>query len=377
MKFLHLSDLHIGKRVNEFSMIEDQEVILKQITKLVEKEKPDAVVIAGDIYDKSVPSVEGVTLFDDFLTELSRLQISILIISGNHDSADRLNFAGRIMERSHIYIAGVFDGRIKSVEFEDQYGPVCFYLLPFIKPAMVTRYYPEIETYQDAVEAVISDTPLDPLKRNILVAHQFVVSGMELPERSESELESLGGLDQISAATFDAFDYVALGHLHGPQRIGRDTIRYAGSPLKYSFSEARQKKSVTMVTVEEKGKVIYELIPLTPLHDMREIKGPIDSLLDNKYYTVDYIHATLTDEENLIDPLGRLRTIYPNIMKLDFENSRSTSREHSRMSASDVKSRSPLELFNEFYEMQNNQPMNEAEIEIMSKLLEGLEDEKG
>lgn len=376
MKFLHLSDLHIGKRVNEFSMIEDQEYILQQIIQLVGREKPEAVVIAGDVYDKSVPSVEGVTLLDHFLTELSRLEVSVMIVSGNHDSPDRLNFAGRIMEQSHIYIAGVFDGRVKSVELKDAYGPVCFYLLPFIKPSMVSRYYPEVESYQDAVETVIKNTPLDPLKRNILVAHQFVVSGNEMPERSESELESLGGLDQISAATFDAFDYVALGHLHGPQRIGRDTIRYAGSPLKYSFSEARQKKSVTMVTFEEKGRVSYELIPLTPLHDMKEIKGPIDALVDRKYYTLDYIHATLTDEENLIDPMGRLRTIYPNIMKLDFENSRSVSREHTKMSAKDVKNKAPLELFNEFYAMQNNQPMNEEEMEVMKKLLEGLEEEK-
>ena len=376
MKFLHLSDLHIGKRVNEFSMIEDQQYILQQIIEIIDREKPEAVVIAGDVYDKSIPSVEGVSLFDYFLTKLCNLNTTIMIVSGNHDSADRLNYGGKILERNNIYIAGIFGGTVKSVELRDQYGPVTFYLLPFIKPAMVTSYFPEVETYQDALQAVVGATEVDSLQRNVLVAHQFIVSGGESPERSESELESLGGLDQIDASVFDDFDYVALGHLHGPQRIGRDTIRYAGSPLKYSFSEVKQKKSVTMVTLNEKGQASFELLPLMPLRDMREFEGKIEELVDEKYYTKDYIHVTLTNEENIIDPMGRLRTVYPNIMKLDFRNSRTAVKENARMAAQDVKNSSPLQLFHEFYEMQNNQPMNEMEIEIMTKLLEGLAGEK-
>ncbi len=376
MKFLHLSDLHIGKRVNEFSMIEDQNHILQQIIDIVEKEKPQAVVIAGDVYDKSIPSVEAVTLFDKFLTRLSALKIAILIVSGNHDSADRLDYGGRIMEHNNIHIAGVFGGEVKHIELQDEYGAIDFYLLPFIKPAIVTPYFPEVDSYQDALEAVIEATPIDVLKRNVLVAHQFIISGGERPERSESELESLGGMDQIDASVFKDFDYVALGHLHGPQRIGRDTIRYAGSPLKYSFSEVKQRKSVTMVTLSEKGKVSYELLPLHPIRDMREVEGEINQLVDLKNYTTDYIHVTLTDEENLVDPMGRLRVVYPNIMKLDFRNSRTAVKEHSKMAAKDVKSKTPLQLFNEFYEMQNNQPMNDQELSIMTKLLEGLAGDK-
>lgn len=376
MKFLHLSDLHIGKRVNEFSMIEDQRHILEQILDIVEKESPEAVVIAGDVYDKSIPSIEGVTLFDYFLTRLSTLSTTVMLVSGNHDSADRLNYGGKIMENNNIYIAGVFGGKVKQVELKDQWGIITFHLLPFIKPAMVTPFFPEVETYEEAVEAIIGSTPVDPTKRNVLVAHQFIVSGGESPVRSESELESLGGLDQIDASVFKDFDYVALGHLHGPQRIGRDTIRYAGSPLKYSFSEVNQKKSVTMVTMDEKGKVSFELLPLKPLHEMREIEGMIDDLVDDKYYSMDYIHATITNEENLVDPMGRLRMVYPNIMKLDFKNSRTAVKDNAKMAAQDVKSKTPLQLFNEFYEMQNNQPMNEKELEIMTKLLLGLAGEK-
>ena len=376
MKFLHLSDLHIGKRVNEFSMIEDQRHILEQILEIVKKESPEAVVIAGDVYDKSIPSIEGVTLFDYFLTRLSKCNTTVMLVSGNHDSADRLNYGGKIMENNKIYIAGVFGGKVKQVDLTDQWGEITFHLLPFIKPAMVTPFYEEVETYEEAVEAIIGATPVDTTKRNVLVAHQFIVSGGESPLRSESELESLGGLDQIDASVFKDFDYVALGHLHGPQRIGRDTVRYAGSPLKYSFSEVNQKKSVTLVTMDEKGKVSFELLPLKPLHDMREIEGKIEELVDFKYHSMDYIHATLTNEENLVDPMGRLRTVYPNIMKLDFKNSRTAVRDNAKMAAQDVKSKSPLQLFDEFYEMQNNQPMNEKELEIMTKLLLGLAGEK-
>ncbi len=379
MKFMHLSDLHIGKRVNEFSMIEDQKHILSEIITMIKEEKPDGLLLAGDIYDKSIPTIEGVNLFDEFLTTVSSLKTPVYIVSGNHDSAERLNFGGRIMEAQKVYIAGVFQGELKKVTVSDEFGPLNIYLLPFVKPAMVTPYYEEIETYEDAVRAIIEHTKINTEERNVLVAHQFIISGSQTPERSDSELESIGGLDQIDASVFEPFDYVALGHLHGAQRIGKDTIRYAGSPLKYSFSEVKQKKSVTMVTLGEKGDVSYELKPLVPIRDMRVIKGPIDELLNPKNYTKgntsDYIQATLTDEGNLVDAIGRMRTVYPNIMRLDFENSMTRKNENAKTAATDVQKKNPMELFKEFFVAQNNVEMDEKQEEIMTRLLNRLEGE--
>ncbi|MDO5291900.1 MAG: exonuclease SbcCD subunit D [bacterium] len=380
MKFMHLSDLHIGKRVNEFSMIEDQKHILNEILEMIKEEKPDGLIIAGDVYDKSIPTVEGVTLFDGFLTSVSALKTPVYIVSGNHDSAERLNFGGRIMEAQKVYIAGVFEGELKKVTVTDEHGPLNIYLLPFVKPAMVTPYHPEIETYEEAVKAIIEHANVDTSERNLLVAHQFIICGNQTPIRSDSELESIGGLDQIDASVFEPFDYVALGHLHGAQKIGRESIRYAGSPIKYSFSEVRQKKSVTMVTMGKKGEVSYELKPLTPLKDMRVIKGPIEELLNPEYYTQantnDYIQATLTDEENIVDAIGRLRTVYPNIMRLDFENSMTKNNENARTMATDVQKKNPMELFKEFFTAQNNVDMNEKQEEIMTRLLNRLEGEE-
>ncbi len=380
MKFIHLSDLHIGKRVNEFSMIEDQTYILKEILQIMEEERPDGLLIAGDIYDKSIPTIEGINLFDEFLTSVVRLGIPVYAISGNHDSADRLNFGGRIMEANHVYMTGVFDGTLKKVTMQDEHGPVNVYMLPFVKPAMVTPYYSEVESYEDAVKAIIDGTEIDTSERNILVAHQFVRSGTMLPEQSESELESIGGLDQMDASIFESFDYVALGHLHGPQRIGRDTIRYAGSPLRYSFSEVKQNKSVTVVSLGEKGNVSFELIPLHPMRDMRVIKGPITALTAKETYMQgnreDYIHAILTDEDNIVDAIGRLRSVYPNIMKLEFENSMSKVNENAKTSASDVQKKNPMELFEEFFVSQNNVELKPEQKEIMRRVLERLEGER-
>ncbi|MBE5963035.1 MAG: exonuclease SbcCD subunit D [Lachnospiraceae bacterium] len=377
MKLMHLSDLHIGKRVNEFSMIEDQKYILEQILKIVDSERPDGVLIAGDVYDKSLPSVEGVTLFDDFLSGLHKRKVAVFIVSGNHDSAERINFASRIMEQNKIYIAGTFDGSMPKIRLEDEHGPVNVYLLPFVKPAMVRPYYPDVETYHDAVASIIGNTQIAESERNVLVAHQFITAGETSPERTDSENISIGGIDNIDASVFDPFDYVALGHLHGAQRIGRDEIRYAGSPLKYSFSETRQKKSVTMVELKEKTQVSFEKIPLIPIRDMREIKGPIAKLLDPEVYTkantLDYIHATLTDEEDIYDAIGQLRSVYPNIMKLDFENSRMERREEAETSAEDIVSKNPLELFEEFFLNQNNKPMKEEQLDIMVKLFETID----
>jgi len=374
MKLLHTSDLHIGKRVNEFSMIEDQEYILNQILEIVDEQKPLGIMIAGDVYDKNIPCVEGVTLFDCFLTELHKRKLAIFIVSGNHDSSERINFGGRIMEENQIHIAGAFQGSLDKITLTDENGKLNVYLMPFVKPAIVRRYYPEVETYQEAVETILSHSEIDKVERNILVAHQFITSGESMPERCDSESISLGGLDNIDASVFEAFDYVALGHLHGAQRIGRDTVRYAGSPIKYSFSEANQMKSVTMIEFDGKAKLIYSKIPLLPVRDMREIKGPIAALIDIINYsqgnTLDYIHATLTDEEEIYDAIGKLRSVYPNIMRLDFENSRTVWNADAKMAAVDVEQRSSMELFDDFYENQNNNPMSVTQRDIMQRLFD-------
>lgn len=372
MKFLHLSDLHIGKRVNEFSMIEDQIYILDQILEIVDEQRPDAVIIAGDVYDKSMPTIEGVSLFNDFLSKLYERDLSIFIVSGNHDSAERLNFGHRILKDNRIYIGGTFDGALTKVSLEDSYGAMNFYLLPFVKPANVSVFYGEVGNYHDAVYTVIDKSDIDRETRNILVAHQFVTSNGASPERCDSEQISLGGLDNVDVSAFDAFDYVALGHIHRAQKIGREVIRYAGSPLKYSFSEVNHNKSVTLVTINEKEKLSYELIPLKPLRDMRVIKGPIEKLIDPEYYsqgnTSDYIHATITNEEEIYDAIGQLRRVYPNIMKLEFENSKTRKNDEAKTSAQSIANKNPLELFEEFYENQNNVRMTEEQRNIMKDL---------
>lgn len=358
-------------------MIEDQEYILKQILSIVDEQLPDGIIIAGDIYDKNIPSVEGVALFDWFLTELNRRNLAVFIVSGNHDSSERINFGGRIMEKDRIYIAGTFMGKLEKVTLSDEDGEVNIYLLPFVKPANVTRYYPEVETYQESLEAILSDVQIDSSVRNILVAHQFITNGDQTPIQCDSEAVSVGGLDNIDVSVFASFDYVALGHLHGAQHIGRETVRYSGSPLKYSFSEANQVKCITKIELGKKGCINIKKLPLTPLHDMREIKGPIDALTDvrnySQYNTMDYIHATLTDEEEVYDAIGRLRSVYPNIMRLDFDNSRSMWNADLKTAADEVEKKRPLELFEEFYKSQNNVPISDRQETIMRKLFEEME----
>ena len=325
MKLIHLSDLHLGKRVNEFSMLEDQTHILSQILRIIREEQPDGVLIAGDVYDKSVPSAEAVELLDDFLTSLSGLGVRVFLISGNHDSPERLAFGGRLMEASGVYLAPVYGGRVEPIRLTDQYGPVNLYLLPFLKPVHVRRFFPEAEiaSYTDAMSAAIGAMDVDPSARNVLVTHQFVTGAV----RCDSEDLSVGGTDNVDAAVFDGFDYVALGHIHGPQQAGRETVRYCGTPLKYSFSEAGHRKSVTVVELAEKGSVRIRTMPLTPLRDMVELRGTYEELTFRGYYEnttwrEDYVHITLTDEEDVPDALSKLRTIYHNLMKLDYDNRR-------------------------------------------------------
>lgn len=374
MKLVHLSDLHLGKRVNEFSLIEDQRHILNEILKIIDAEQPDAVLIAGDIYDKSVPSAEAVALFDSFLVSLAARSLKVCAVSGNHDSPERVSFGGRLMSRSGVHIAPVYSGMTEPVRFADEYGAVNVYMLPFVKPANVRRFFPEreIESYTAAVSAAIDAMNVDTTARNVLVTHQFVTGA----ERCESEELSVGGTDNVDASVFAAFDYVALGHIHGPQKVGRDTLRYCGTPLKYSFSEARHVKSVTVVELHEKGSVDIRAVPLTPLHDMTEIKGSYDELSfrDNyadKGFRNDYLHITLTDEEDVPDAVSKLRTIYPNIMKLDYDNSR-TRAGIVLDSAAELQRKSKMELIEELFEKQNGRPMGDEQRGFAQELIEKI-----
>lgn len=373
MKLIHLSDLHIGKRVNEFSMIEDQKYILKVILNIIDDEKPDGVLIAGDVYDKSVPSAEAVQLLDDFLCRLAERKLPTYIISGNHDSAERLSFGGRLMDMSGIHLSPVYNGKVEPFTLTDEYGKVNIYMLPFIKPVNVRRFFPdsEIESYTYAIKVAVDSMNVDEKERNIIVTHQFVTGA----SRSESEEISVGGSDNVDASVFDAFDYVALGHIHGPQKIGRESVRYCGTPLKYSFSEANHKKSVTVVEMGEKGKIEIRTVPLVPKRDLREIKGRYEEILLKENYegtnTEDYIHITLTDEEDIPDVMNILRIIYPNIMKLDYDNKRTRSNQAVGM-AENVEKKSPLELFSEFYYDRNGQSMCEVQTAFMQNLIEEI-----
>ena len=378
MKLIHLSDLHLGKRVNEFSMLEDQEFILTKIINIIDGEKPDAVIIAGDVYDKSVPSAEAVQLFDDFLCRLAKRKLHVFVISGNHDSAERMAFGGRLMEMSGVHMSPVCNGTVKPISLEDEFGRVNFYMLPFVKPANVRRFFEnsEIESYTDAVRAAVESMNVNTAERNVIITHQFVTGA----ERSESEEISVGGSDNVDASVFDCFDYTALGHIHGPQNIGSERIRYCGTPLKYSFSEAKHKKSVTVVELREKGNLEVRTVALEPKRDMREIKGTYAEItLKDNYVntnTDDYIHITLTDEDDIPDAIGKLRVIYPNLMKLDYDNNR--TRTCAKLDTiENIELRSPLDLFSEFYENQNNQPMTDGQSEFMESLIESIwEDEK-
>lgn len=379
MKFLHLADLHLGKRVNGFSMLEDQAHILRQILAILDDEQPDGVLIAGDVYDKSVPSVEAVELLDDFLTELRARGVPVLLISGNHDSPERLAFGGRVMDSCGIHISPVYDGALAPVTLQDAFGPVHVWLLPFVKPAHVRRWFPDadIESYTDAVAEAVAHMDIDTAARNVLMTHQFVTGGT----RSGSEELSVGGTDNVDSGVFAPFDYVALGHLHGAQHIGRETIRYAGSPLKYSFSEARQHKSVTVVTLGEKGDVQVRTVALTPLRELREIRGSYDELTARSFYEhttyrSDYLHLILTDEQDVFDAMSRLRTIYPYLMTLDYDNARTRAAGGMSVPA-ETERRTPLELFEALYKRQNHQPMSEVQRAYIAQLMEQIMEVQG
>ncbi len=380
MKFLHISDLHIGKRVNEFSMTEDQKYILNQILRIAEQERAEAVLIAGDVYDKSMPSAEAVQIFDWFLTGLADLGKTVIAVSGNHDSPERIAFGGALMRGRGVYVSPVYRGEALEVELRDEYGDISVHLLPFLKPATLRhalegRQEEEEnrlpESYQEALEIAVKRMEIDVKKRNILVAHQFVTGA----GRCDSEEVSVGGLDNVDASVFDDFDYVALGHIHSPQSVGRETVRYCGTPLKYSFSEAEQEKSVTVLEMGEKGDVVLSTVPLVPLRDMRKIRGSYGEVMSRSFYqdtnTEDYVQITLTDEEDIPDGLQKLRTVYPNLMQVAYDNSR-TRQDRTVEAAEQAERKSELELFGEFFELQNNQPMSAEQAAYMEKLIADL-----
>lgn len=379
MKLLHLADLHLGKRVNGFPMLEDQRYILDRILDIVDAEAPQAVLIAGDVYDRAIPSEEAVDLFDSFLVGLARRGVQVFIISGNHDSAGRVAFGGRLMDASGIHFAPVYDGTIAPLTLSDEYGPVSFYLIPFLKPAQVRRFWPDVDpedgaaTYTDAVRTVIAHLAPAPSGRCVALAHQFVAGAAVC----DSEEHSVGGLDEVAAEVFAPFTYTALGHLHSPQAVGGDAVRYAGSPLKYSFSEANQKKSVTVVELGADAAAV-RLVPLKPQRDLRRIRGLFDEITDPAFLagqnTDDYCEITLLDEEDVPSAQARLRAVWPHLMALRYNNTRTRSEAQVTGSAQ-VENKTPLELLDELYDLQNGQPMSEAQRALAARLIEEVWEE--
>lgn len=426
MRFLHLADLHIGKTFGVFSLKKDQEYVFDQVYAYIRQYKPDAVVIAGDVYDKAAPAADSVLVFDAFLTKLAGLGPAVLIISGNHDSPERLGFAGGILKEKNVYMYGVFDGAMRVVSLSDDFGEVRFHMLPFIRPANVRLFYgqgpsnvknpfgpepanvrhlfdpgsgPEapddqsahIESYRDAVKAVIESADIDASARNVLIAHQFVASGSADPELSDSERLNAGGIDRVGAeecGMAELFDYVALGHLHGPQRVGAERVRYAGSPMKYSFSECYQKKCALLVDLLEKGDLTVTPLPLKPLHDMRRIRGPLAELLEAGRReavssgatgaAADYLHVTLTDEDEIYDVSGKLSAVYEHVLQIVYDNARTNAEpDADGVGAENVGSQSPASLFAEFYVSQNGAELNDMQRKSVACLLSAEADEAG
>lgn len=379
MKFLHTADLHIGKKLHECSLLEDQRHILKQIYEIACENRVDAVLIAGDIYDRSVPSTEAVELLDDFLTELIKADIPVIMISGNHDSGKRVAFAERILEKQGLYIAGDYDGELKSVTLEDEEGTVTFVCMPFVKPAAVC-----CGTQAEAVEKMLSGCPmvLSLNSRYVLLAHYFVVGEHgESPELSDSETDvNVGGLDGVPASLFSAFSYVALGHIHKPQHIGEGNVYYAGSPLKYSFGEARGEKSVNLVELSG-GEVSVSRIPLKPKHELRCIRGRLQDLISSEVLQLnqgereDYLQVTLTDREELIDPIGTLRSFYPNVLQLLLEKNEKKAGGEYESRLKGVR-KSTSELFGEFYEMLRGEALDEKQLAVVEETAREAETEE-
>lgn len=379
MKLMHLSDLHLGKRLNEFSLLEDQSFILQQLVELVRSEQPDCVLLAGDIYDKPVPPAEAVTLFDDFLNKLAQLT-TVCVTSGNHDSAERLAFGAQLMREGGVHFCGLYTGEPQCVTLQDAYGSVHIYLLPFLKPAHVRHCLPpteaeQVTTYHEALRCAVERLHINAVERNVLVAHQFVTGA----QTAGSEAVNVGGVDNIGAEVFAAFDYTALGHIHRAQNVGSERVRYSGTPLKYSFAEWQQEKSVTLVELGEKGSVSVTALPLAPLRDLRKLRGSYEELMSREFYDElpkdsdgllrDFYHLTLTDEEDVPDAVQKLRSVYKNLLQLEYDNKR-TRTDNAIEGAERVVEKSPLELMEEFYQLQNNQALSEKQRAYLQGLLE-------
>lgn len=377
MKIVHLADLHLGKILQEQSLIEDQEYMLKEIINIIKAEKVQVLLISGDVYDRSVPPTEAVNLLDSFFKILIKeLKIKVFIISGNHDSKDRLGFGNKIFEDEGLYIESKYTGTLKKVKLEDEYGPLNIYMLPFIKPVEVKKFFEEDleNNYDLAINKIIEKEEINETERNIIMVHQFVTAGNVKPERTESEVLSLGGIENVDVSNFKSFDYVAIGHVHRPQKIGRDTARYAGTILKYSFSEINHNKSIPIIDIKEKGNITINLLPLKPLRDMREIKGPIEELIKEENYKEgnleDYIKAIITNEEPVYDAIGKIKKIYPNTLKLEIQNSKTiNSNTEQNINLEEIKKKSELELFSDFYKLQNNLDLNEKQKEIVKNII--------
>lgn len=383
MKILHLADLHLGKILQEQSLIEDQEYMLKEIIKIIKNENIETVLISGDVYDRSVPPAEAVNLLDNFLKILIKeLKIKVFIISGNHDSKDRLGFGSKIFEDEGLYIESKYSGNLRKVELEDNYGKINIYMLPFVKPIEVKDFFEDDleNNYNTAIHKIIEKEKINKEERNIIMVHQFVTAGTIEPERTESEILSLGGIENVDVSNFDDFDYVAIGHVHRPQQIGRKEARYAGTMLKYSFSEINHNKSVPIIDFKEKGNVEINLKELVPIRDMREIKGPIEELLKKENYELgnvnDYIKAVITNEETVYDAIGQIRRVYPNTLKLEIRNSKTINGgQEQDLNLQKVKRKSELELFEDFYKFQNNVDLDNKQKEIIKDIISEVKDE--
>ncbi len=371
MKFLHLGDLHLGKSLSDFDLIEDQRYILDEILRIADKESIDGVFIAGDVYDKSVPSEAATRLLDYFLIELAKKGIKVFMVSGNHDSDDRLNYGSALFTSNQIFISAVFDGTLHKQSIADGDTEIDIYSLPFVKASQVRHYFPDedIESYDDAVRTIIRNTPINKENKNILVAHQFVAGKGEDPALAGSEsvgTQSVGMVEKIGYDCFDDFDYVALGHIHSPQSVGRDEIRYSGSPLKYSLSEANNEKSVPLITVSAEERVKIELVSLKPMRDMRHIKGAMKELLDKENIKApeDFIYATLTDEDIINDAMGIFQQVYPNTVRIDYDNSH--TREIEQVDISRIaENKSFPELIEDFYRLIYGCEITEEEMDVM------------
>lgn len=371
MRLLHCADLHIGRRLFGFSLLEDQRHALCAIATLAREREVDAVLVAGDVFDKPVPSESAVAVLDDFLTALQQQGTAVFLIAGNHDSADRLQFMSRVLHKAGVYIAGTFTGTVPCVRMQDGYGPVDVYLLPYLRPLEVRPIFPnrELNTHEDAVRAALSTVSHEEDVRRVLVAHQFVSANGEALLRSDSEAASVGGLDCVDASVFSGFSYVALGHLHGAQRVGSETVRYAGSPLQYSFSELTQQKSVTLIELGA-NDVTTELLPVPALHPLREATASMEELMQADG-SEDYLHVMLTDQEEVPNAMQRLRERYPNLMHLSYFN----RQEHMApdWSPQPIAAKDPVEQFMEFYLLQNGQEITLDELTLFCALLEKTE----